>query len=69
MENLYEIDAIFTDKTGTLTKNNMAFNSSFDSYGNVFNYNEHNHNEIDNAFKFCLALCNTVIYVPKYQDY
>ncbi|CAL5976740.1 Phospholipid-translocating_ATPase [Hexamita inflata] len=73
IENLQEVDIIFSDKTGTLTKNQMIFHS-FANDQNVqrevifkikaeMQQNFRNHNKYENfdlKMLFQLALCNTV---------
>ncbi|CAL5987487.1 Phospholipid-translocating_ATPase [Hexamita inflata] len=73
VENLQEVDIIFSDKTGTLTKNQMLFHSFSDQnnfknevYGQIreeLNNNFQYHRQYTNFdlhMLFQLALCNTV---------
>ena len=75
MENLQELDIIFTDKTGTLTKNQMLFHSLSDQnnvvtelYSEVKRCHQDQfqragtyRQQFDLGMLFQLALCNTVL--------
>ena len=41
LENLYELDIIFSDKTGTLTKNIMSYYGCTNSLNKIFDNNMH----------------------------
>eukprot|EP00703_Trepomonas_sp_PC1_P004012 JAP92594.1 Pospholipid-transporting ATPase [Trepomonas sp. PC1] len=54
VENLAEVNIIFSDKTGTMTKNNMIFNKVVDKYGKVTS-------SLDSVSAFALGLCHSVM--------
>ena len=56
IENLAEVDVVFSDKTGTMTKNNMKFECCVER-----NYLESRGDEISVESLFCMALCHTVM--------
>lgn len=56
IENLAETDIIFSDKTGTLTKNQMTFTEFVDCEGEA-----RLKKDLKGVPLFCLGLCNTVL--------
>lgn len=82
IENMQELDIIFSDKTGTLTKNQMVFHSYAGANGEqkrlkekvlaTREINEYVEGQIDPVMLFQLALCNDVLNasktaIPTYQ--
>lgn len=62
VENLAEVSMIFSDKTGTMTKNLMCFHDVVTDNGNILQAGEHQ-NLLDKAPSciFSLGLCHTVL--------
>ena len=75
IENMQELDIIFSDKTGTLTKNQMVFHSYANANGErkelkaqvleAHKMNEYVDGQIDPVMLFQLALCNDVLNASK----
>ena len=73
IENLAEVDIIFSDKTGTLTRNEMTFHSLVDSCHKTHNISQcvsgrRADTAMDPPALFAFALCNTVLPQHKEQE-
>ncbi|KAH0573594.1 Phospholipid-transporting ATPase [Spironucleus salmonicida] len=58
IENLFEVDVIFSDKTGTLTRNDMKLVQTCDMNNNIFDITTNE--KIPEVQIFLLGLCNTL---------